>query len=68
MKILFVVSEVEPLAKTGGLADVAAALPKAMKFTPLAPRPTPQGVLKGGGRILHPDELRPQKCVAETFS
>ncbi|MBI4341298.1 MAG: glycogen synthase GlgA [Candidatus Omnitrophica bacterium] len=30
MKILFVVSEVEPLAKTGGLADVAAALPKAL--------------------------------------
>ena len=30
MKILFVVSEVDPLAKTGGLADVAAALPKAL--------------------------------------
>ncbi len=31
MKILFVVSEVEPLAKTGGLADVAASLPKALQ-------------------------------------
>lgn len=31
MKILFVVSEVEPLAKTGGLADVSAALPKALQ-------------------------------------
>lgn len=31
MKILFVVSEVEPLVKTGGLADVAAALPKALQ-------------------------------------
>lgn len=30
MKILHVVSEVDPLAKTGGLADVAAALPKAL--------------------------------------
>jgi len=31
MKILFVASEVVPFAKTGGLADVAAALPKAIK-------------------------------------
>ena len=30
MKILFVVSEVDPFAKTGGLADVGAALPKAL--------------------------------------
>jgi len=31
MNILFVASEVVPFAKTGGLADVAAALPKALK-------------------------------------
>ena len=31
MKILFVSSEVVPFAKTGGLADVAGALPKALK-------------------------------------
>ena len=31
MKILFVASEVVPFAKTGGLADVAGALPKALK-------------------------------------
>lgn len=31
MKILVVASEVAPLAKTGGLADVAASLPKALK-------------------------------------
>lgn len=31
MKILLVASEVTPFAKTGGLADVAAALPKALK-------------------------------------
>ena len=30
MKILFIASEVDPFAKTGGLADVAAALPKAL--------------------------------------
>ena len=30
IKVLFVVSEAEPFAKTGGLADVAAALPKAL--------------------------------------
>ncbi|MBI4609687.1 MAG: glycogen synthase GlgA [Candidatus Rokubacteria bacterium] len=30
MRILFVSSEVEPFAKTGGLADVAGALPKAL--------------------------------------
>lgn len=30
MKILFVASELDPFAKTGGLADVAAALPKAL--------------------------------------
>lgn len=31
MKILFVASEVTPFAKTGGLADVTAALPKTLK-------------------------------------
>ncbi|MFH1684590.1 MAG: glycogen/starch synthase [Candidatus Margulisiibacteriota bacterium] len=31
MKILFVSSEVVPFAKTGGLADVAGALPKAIR-------------------------------------
>ncbi|MBE0504837.1 MAG: glycogen synthase GlgA [Desulfuromonadales bacterium] len=31
MKILFVASEVAPFAKTGGLADVAGALPKALR-------------------------------------
>ena len=30
MKVLFVSSEIYPLAKTGGLADVSAALPKAL--------------------------------------
>lgn len=30
MRILFIASEVDPFAKTGGLADVAAALPKAL--------------------------------------
>ncbi|HYD42245.1 MAG TPA: glycogen/starch synthase, partial [Anaeromyxobacter sp.] len=31
MKILFVSSEVAPFAKSGGLADVAGALPKALR-------------------------------------
>ena len=31
MKILFVASEAAPFIKTGGLADVAAALPKYLK-------------------------------------
>ena len=31
MKILFVSTEVQPFIKTGGLADVAYALPKALK-------------------------------------
>ncbi len=31
VKILFVSSEVAPFAKTGGLADVAGALPKALR-------------------------------------
>ena len=31
MKIVFVSSEVAPFSKTGGLADVAAALPKALE-------------------------------------
>ena len=30
MRVLFASSEVYPLAKTGGLADVSAALPKAL--------------------------------------
>ena len=31
LKVLFVASEVSPFRKTGGLADVAGALPKALK-------------------------------------
>ena len=30
LRILFMASEVEPFAKTGGLADVAGALPRAL--------------------------------------
>jgi starch synthase len=30
MRVLFVSSEIYPLAKTGGLADVSAALPEAL--------------------------------------
>ncbi len=38
MNILFVVSELAPYSKTGGLADVAAALPKALAATGLTVR------------------------------
>ncbi len=31
MRVLFVTSEVFPLAKSGGLADVSSALPQALK-------------------------------------
>ena len=31
MKVLYVASEAVPFAKTGGLADVAGSLPKALK-------------------------------------
>ncbi|MES1205427.1 MAG: glycogen/starch synthase, partial [Pseudomonadota bacterium] len=31
MKVLFIASEVAPFRKTGGLADVAGALPKALR-------------------------------------
>ncbi|MBI4536102.1 MAG: glycogen/starch synthase, partial [Ignavibacteriae bacterium] len=31
LKVLFVSSEVEPFAKTGGLADVSGSLPQAIK-------------------------------------
>ena len=31
LKVLFVASECAPFAKTGGLADVAGALPKALR-------------------------------------
>jgi len=31
MRVLFASSEIDPLAKTGGLADVASSLPKALK-------------------------------------
>ena len=31
MKVLFISTEVDPFIKTGGLADVAYALPKALK-------------------------------------
>jgi starch synthase len=37
MKVLFVSSEVYPLAKTGGLADVSAALPKALQGSARSP-------------------------------
>ena len=45
MKILFVSTEVQPFIKTGGLADVAYALPKALKAAGIDVRvilPTPR--------------------------
>src|SRR5436190_9092289 len=59
MRILFVASEANPYVKTGGLADVAAALPKALKrrghdvalllphydFAPIAERARPTDIV-----------------------
>src|SRR5436305_1108298 len=39
MKVLHAVSEIYPLVKTGGLADVAAALPPALAASGVAARP-----------------------------
>ncbi len=54
MKILFATSEAEPLAKTGGLADVCGALPLEMAklgHTPLVILPAYQHVRQSGCRI-----------------
>jgi starch synthase len=58
LKVLSVASEVFPLVKTGGLADVAGALPAALAPTDVAVRTLMPGypaVLKalGGGTVLH---------------
>ena len=51
MKILFASSEIVPLAKTGGLADVGNALPKALKslgHEPMVFMPAYRSVLESG--------------------
>jgi starch synthase len=59
MRLIFVASEANPYVKTGGLADVAAALPKALRrrghdvalvlprydFAPILERSRPTGVV-----------------------
>lgn len=54
LRILFVASEVEPFAKTGGLADVAGALPKALEALGHDVRvflPRYRGVERAGGAL-----------------
>jgi starch synthase len=58
LKVLSVASEVFPLVKTGGLADVAGALPAALAPNDVAVRTLMPGypaVMKalGGGTALH---------------
>src|SRR6185295_6620737 len=58
VKVLFISSEVAPFSKTGGLADVSGALPKALlargvdvlTVSPLWPQVSRTG-LKGGGAL-----------------
>ena len=57
MKILFVSSEAVPFAKTGGLADVAGALPKALQRLGVEVRvilPKYKGIEEKGLPITYP--------------
>jgi len=64
MRVLFVTSEVDPLVKTGGLADVSAALPSALRELGIDVRilvPGYPGVLAGvrARRVAHEVALLP---------
>jgi starch synthase len=75
MKILFVSSEVAPFAKTGGLGDVGAALPRALRARGHDVRvvmPCYRRVLEGGHRLrpMLPAitvQLGPTRLVFETL-
>ena len=58
VNVLFVASEVAPFAKTGGLGDVAAALPRALSAQPGSPERghDVRVVMPMYGRIKHADE------------
>ncbi|MEA1938486.1 MAG: glycogen/starch synthase, partial [Pseudomonadota bacterium] len=60
MKVLYVSSEIYPLAKTGGLGDVAAALPCALRDSGVDIRlmmPAYRGTVDRMGRIERADDL-----------
>ena len=73
MKILSAASEIYPLVKTGGLADVAGALPGALKSQGIAMRSMVPGypaVLAAleGGTVLHTYPDRSEEHTSELQS
>lgn len=72
MKVLFVASECAPFVKTGGLADVVGAVPKALKQVGVAARvmlplyPALQKIAATGTRVWHAENLHggPAQLIA----
>ena len=75
MKVLFVASECAPFVKTGGLADVVGAVPKALEPLGVDVRillpayPALADLLRRGETLLHLDDLfgGPALCHADQF-
>ena len=69
MKVLFVSSEIYPLAKTGGLADVSAALPKALAALGVDIRlvmPAYPSALRAAAAVQIPETEPDDSCATHT--